>query len=55
MLQDEYRREQAEEHRLATERDGLQIGASDKAKLNEERNREYNEYLAKVKKLSFDK
>lgn len=50
MLQDEYRREGAEEQRLAVERDGLPLGDSNKQKLENERKLEYNEYLAKVRK-----
>ncbi|KAL4236535.1 positive regulation of cytokinesis [Mactra antiquata] len=48
ILAEEYRREVAEEQRIATEREGqgLAFHESNKQKLGEERKREYQEYLA---------
>lgn len=53
ILQEEYRREQAEEQRVAAAQQdqGLQFGDNNKQHLNEERKREYQEYLAKVRIL----
>jgi len=50
VLQDEYRREVAEEQRVAAAQQdqGLPLANDKKQHLNEERRREYQEYLAKV-------